>query len=251
MNTIEKIRAEIERRMKNPHITFHARGELLELLSFLSTLEESKKCDGCNNVKGCVTCVNGDQWAHYEESEKPMNLEKEIEKAGKDVLRQAHHHNKIFDIPQNIFDDIQLMDIFKSGVYQGYELGKQSGDSEIPNDLEEAAVKWSKENTRGFVLKDKTTRYVGDTIDAFIAGAKWQKEQDLAEMAQSKSPLSVAYANRCFENGKQAMKEQMMKEAVEGEVVKDISNKLAVTAKINLDGFKFGDKVRVIIVKEN
>ena len=49
-------------------------------------------------------------------------------------------------------------------------------------------------------------------------GAERQKEQDLAEMAQSKSPLSVAYANRCFENGKQAMKEQMLKEAVEGTV---------------------------------
>lgn len=43
-------------------------------------------------------------------------------------------------------------------------------------------------------------------------------------------------------------KEQMLKEAAEGEVVKDISNKLAVTAKINLDGFKFGDKVRVIVL---
>ena len=40
--------------------------------------------------------------------------------------------------------------------------------------------------------------------------------------------------------------------AVEGEVVKDINNKLAVTAKnVNLDGFKFGDKVRIIIVKED
>lgn len=24
------------------------------------------KCFGCNNVKGCITCVDGDQWAHYE-----------------------------------------------------------------------------------------------------------------------------------------------------------------------------------------
>ena len=40
--------------------------------------------------------------------------------------------------------------------------------------------------------------------------------------------------------------------AVEGEVVKDINSKLAVTAKnVNLDGFKFGDKVRIIIVKED
>ena len=31
-------------------------------------------CEGCNNVKGCVTCVDGDQWAHYKEVEqKPIN----------------------------------------------------------------------------------------------------------------------------------------------------------------------------------
>lgn len=44
-------------------------------------------------------------------------------------------------------------------------------------------------------------------------------------------------------------KEQMMKDAVEGEVVKDINNKLSVTAKnVNLDKFKFGEKVRVIVI---
>ncbi len=43
----------------------------------------------------------------------------------------------------------------------------------------------------------------------------------------------------------------MKDEAVEGEVVKDINNKLAVAAKINLDGFKFGDKVKIFIFKED
>lgn len=51
-----------------------------------------------------------------------------------------------------------------------------------------------------------------------------------------------------FQKGVAEGKRLMMEEAVEGEVVKDISNKLAVTAKINLDGFKFGDKVRVIVL---
>ena len=45
-------------------------------------------------------------------------------------------------------------------------------------------------------------------------------------------------------------KKQMLKDAVEGEIVKDISNKLAVTAKVNLEGFKFGQKVKIVIVKE-
>lgn len=53
-----------------------------------------------------------------------------------------------------------------------------------------------------------------------------------------------------FIAGYEQAKKDMLKEAVEGEVVKDISNKLAVTAKINLDGFKFGDKVRVIVLKK-
>jgi len=32
--------------------------------------------------------------------------------------------------------------------------------------------------------------------------------------------------------------------------MKDITNKLAVTAKINLDGFRFGQKVKLIIIPE-
>lgn len=31
-------------------------------------LQKPDKCAGCNNVKGCVTCVDGDQWAHIEQN---------------------------------------------------------------------------------------------------------------------------------------------------------------------------------------
>ncbi len=56
-------------------------------------------------------------------------------------------------------------------------------------------------------------------------------------------------SDKSYKIGWRDCKEQMLKEAVEGEVVKDINNKLAVTAKnVNLDGFKFGDKVRVIVL---
>ena len=54
--------------------------------------------------------------------------------------------------------------------------------------------------------------------------------------------------NEGFNAKQKEQKQQMLKDAVEGEVVKDISNKLAVTAKINLDGFKFGDKVHIIVL---
>ena len=29
--------------------------------------QKADKCLGCNNVKGCVTCVDGSEWAHIEE----------------------------------------------------------------------------------------------------------------------------------------------------------------------------------------
>jgi hypothetical protein len=95
----------------------------------------------------------------------------------------------------------------------------EKSEKPVSNDLEEAA--------------DNHIRRVIDA--AGHPGWNWTT-QDIRE-------AFIAGYNLC--------KEQMMKEAVEGEVVKDISNKLAVTAKINLDGFKFGDKVRIIIVKED
>lgn len=44
--------------------------------------------------------------------------------------------------------------------------------------------------------------------------------------------------------------ERLMKNAVYGEIVKDISGELGVSAKAIPDGFKFGEKVKVIIIKE-
>ena len=83
-------------------------------------------------------------------------------------------------------------------------------EESVPKDLEEAANNYL-DGVYGKMPHSDLH------IAIFIAGAEWNREK-------------------------------MMKEAVEGEVVKDISNKLAVTAKINLDGFKFGDKVRVIVL---
>jgi len=53
-----------------------------------------------------------------------------------------------------------------------------------------------------------------------------------------------------FWRGIQYAREMMMKDAVEGEVVKDWDNNLSVKSE-TISGFKFGDKVRIIIVKED
>ena len=43
-------------------------------------------CSGCNNYKGCVTCKNGEQWAHYEDATEIDALRTEYEKGKADVL---------------------------------------------------------------------------------------------------------------------------------------------------------------------
>ena len=38
------------------------------------------KCDGCNNIRGCITCEDGSEWAHYEEPVS-SDFEQELYKA--------------------------------------------------------------------------------------------------------------------------------------------------------------------------
>ena len=96
-------------------------------------------------------------------------------------------------------------------------------DEEPSDELEEAAENYRRKSYNAAMIPPVdglTNEYGGSVKEAFIAGVEWQKEQ-------------------------------MTKDAVEGEIVKDITNNLAVTAKnINLKGFKFGDKVKIIIVKQ-
>ena len=54
-----------------------------------------------------------------------------------------------------------------------------------------------------------------------------------------------------FKAGAQRQKEQMMKDAVEGTVHNFSSNKPHPTVLVDAKGFNQGDKVRIIIVKED
>lgn len=150
-------------------------------------------------------------------------------------------------------------DIFDRYDLEEVELLEQPS---LPDGLEEAAEKYRRESCNKAILPNidgPMPEYGGSIKDAFIAGAEWQKQQDLAEKVQSKIPLSLAYANRCFENGKQAMKEQMLKEAVEIEVKEDAGGyPLVPLEAIELYDYendkplaKAGDKVRVIVIKED
>ena len=84
--------------------------------------------------------------------------------------------------------------------------------------------------------------------------AKWQKEKDneVADKALTTSiKLQEGWYAKGIADGEKSMKEQMMKEAVEGEVIQDLKdvNRVKSFGKVP-DWLRFGDKVRIFIVKE-
>jgi predicted Mrr-cat superfamily restriction endonuclease len=98
------------------------------LLSFLDTLEEPDKCKGCNNVKGCIACVDGDQWAHYEE---PVceELEDEIKRyiprdkcPVPDLMEAVASH---FAEWQKAQDDKMVDIIYQQGIEKGKDEMKE------------------------------------------------------------------------------------------------------------------------------
>lgn len=87
--------------------------------------------------------------------------------------------------------------------------------------------------------QEEKLRLYDISIKSRLAGANTIKQQ-------MKETLQTEY-----EKGRFDMREEMMKTLVEGEIVKDIHNQLKVTSEPLNDTFgKFGDRVKIIIVKE-
>ena len=80
---------------------------------------------------------------------------------------------------------------------------------------------------------------------AFKAGAQWQKEQDkeTIELAEDHAMLA----------GMEKMKEQMMAKAIDAELYSDgmLTSIIKVNDKEKISDIKFGDKVKIIIIKED
>lgn len=109
----------------------------------------------------------------------------------------------------------------------------------VPAGLEEAAKKFA-------VFYDQGT-CDGIAQDCFIAGAKWQAEKDARDMYMSDN----RHFEKVYQLGKKDMKEQMMKEAVDTVVSLDAGGFPFIEFGVGKFGLKVGDKVRVIIVKED
>lgn len=82
--------------------------------------------------------------------------------------------------------------------------------------------------------------------DMFKAGMRWQKEQDVRDMLKSDETNFV----KCYERGRADMKEQIMKKAVEGMLFFNICHEPCFLVN-DCENLKQGDKVKLIIVKED
>ena len=63
--------------------------------------DEPNKCEGCNNVKGCIACVDGSEWAHIEE-QKPTEWNEGDESNFQEIideLKANKHHTTDSDLP--------------------------------------------------------------------------------------------------------------------------------------------------------
>lgn len=78
---------------------------------------------------------------------------------------------------------------------------------------------------------------------AFIAGAEWQYQKDRGEFAKIRAKIWC--------EGFDAHNEQMLKEAVECDVIVPIYDGNVWSAEIEIPGrYKIGDKVRIVVLKE-
>ena len=146
---------------------------------------------------------------------------------------------------------------------------KMKGSSEISKDLEEAA----KEHVK--TLHDIDGCEVGMCRRIFIAGAEWYREQHklvpekYAEMdfesarntfsedvynhnRKNKTPIDMIDLDDAFETGSDWMEKHMMKKAVEHYVIGEIAGSPVGSAIVHYDdALNPGDKVKVIIIKED
>lgn len=120
----------------------------------------------------------------------------------------------------------------------------ESEDEKPSEDLEEAADNHIRKvvDAAGHPGWDWTTQ---DIADAFIAGAEWQKKHD-AEL------IEIAY-NDGITIGKTKQKDQMTKDAVEGEIGYWNQTGLSIRLDQSLERLGYGEdtEVKVIIVKQD
>lgn len=310
MTIIEQIKAEIERQMKfyyekemdalddseqgdEDALWYQGHRKMCEkLLSFISTLEEAaSKCKGCNNVKGCVTCVNGDQWAHYEESENPVP--KDLEEAADEMAIRAFPEKKSYSTVIDRVVDYNAVDRknYREGIIAGAKLGAEHLKKKDMNEMKDAMEAHYPEKYEKILLSLHHVMNCADAQNAvkrdgleledvcdFLFSLKLNRKLDKKipyqkELEEYAITGGFAYVDNIIDKGhtnkwcaddvEQAyhdgiiagsewQKEQMMNEAVAVEVVGDKRDlRLIDSTQRCMFNAKRGDWLKIIIVKED
>ncbi len=115
----------------------------------------------------------------------------------------------------------------------------------VNDELEEAAKRYATEGDEisGLYIID-------EEVEAFKAGANWQKEKDKQWIAEEHKHI--------FAKGRDSMKQQMMKNAIDTIVKVDAGGYPYVDRTIELYDYdkdiplaKEGDKVKIVVIKED
>lgn len=121
----------------------------------------------------------------------------------------------------------------------------EKSEKPVPKNLEEAAEKHASSVEGDYAFSEGPDHYCsGDLEEAFIAGANWQAEQLLKS---SPLPEDTVLFNKGVAEGKRLM----MEEAVEGRVISNDGISFPVSNEIHRLKLMEGDKVKIIIVKED
>lgn len=127
------------------------------------------------------------------------------------------------------------------------ELAKEG--EPVSKDLEEAAIDFADNARKQLYSKDYAISSIADydhgCIDGFKAGAEWQYQKDRGEFAKIKA--------KTWSEGFDACKEQMMKDAVEGEIGYWNQRGLSIRLDKSLErlGYDMDTKVKIVIEKQD
>ena len=262
---LAKIKDEIERQMcENPEVEYdNGFNDALDyLLYFLNTLEKPKIVDGEDETElnsfayleqlG-YTCIPPGEEPKIEPD---IELKKEIEKKY-DQAKWGY----VDGVGSVVMDKGQFIriarhfaqwgaryrDLTKSGQVTQCVLSEPE-QKPVPQELKVASVQIADNllsKPRDYALASKADYWNG-ARDGVIAGAEWQEKRNLRF---GKQVLSGDFT--VFETGRKYEREQMLKEAVEGIVMNFSSKEPKPTVIVDAKGFNQGDKVRIIIVKED
>lgn len=162
-----------------------------------------------------------------------------IEKIKKWAQKQMElYWDKLPDADDEHPTEMQLRYLGQYMAYESMESFLDTLSEEPDKSLEEAGEEY------GNVKHPMTKTGAKESKEDFIAGAEWQKKQDEVE-----KNLKYLYG---MDEGARILKEQMLKEAVEGEVMTNgfYPYEPRIVASYPNCPYNFGDKVRIAVLKE-